>query len=58
MKLIDYFKDIFIDKLHNRHRRRCQLLGRRFTVIDNAVGSKVWECHVKYCPCCGERLKK
>ena len=58
MKLLDYFKDIFIDRLGHRHKRGCQLACRKFTVIDNAVGSKVWECHVKYCPCCGERFKK
>lgn len=56
----DFFKWLFYDvkkdRQHNYHKRSCKLYNEKFTVIQNSCGQKVWQCHIKYCPCCGERL--
>jgi hypothetical protein len=44
------------DRLHHYHKCPCSLYDRRFTVIDNICGKKIWEGNIKYCPICGERL--
>ena len=45
------------DKLGNYHKYPCCLANGKFTVIDNGCAKKVWQCHIKYCPVCGEKLR-
>jgi hypothetical protein len=40
----------------NYHLPGCRLINENFTVIQNSRGQKIWQCHIKYCPCCGEKL--
>ena len=50
------FGKVTRDRNFNFHKDRCRMRNRRFTVIDNNAGLKVFEGYVKYCPCCGEKL--
>lgn len=56
----DFFKWLFYDvkkdKYQNYHKRSCKLFNEKFTVIQNSYGQKLWQCHIKFCPCCGEKL--
>ena len=45
------------DNKFNYHKPYCKLRGHNFTVIKNNIGQKMWNCEIKYCPVCGERLK-
>jgi hypothetical protein len=49
-------KKIQDNRLHY-HKPHCYLFNSDFTVIENWRGRKIWECNVKYCPCCGEKLR-
>ena len=53
-------KKIFNNKkcVKNPHKPDCILRDRGdFTIIQNNVGLKISECHKKFCPCCGVKLK-
>ena len=50
------FFDVEKDSVHNYHKHGCRLRNNKFTVIQNAYGSKLHSGYVKYCPSCGEKL--
>jgi hypothetical protein len=56
----DFFKWLFYDvkrdSQRNYRKRTCKLYNEKFTVIQNSYGQKVWQCYIKHCPCCGEKL--
>lgn len=51
-----FSKAVKDNKLHY-HKPHCPLSNRVFTVIDNWQGRKIGEHNIKYCPCCGEKLR-
>ena len=50
------FYGVIKDSKHNYHKRGCILIHNNFTVVKNCAGQKVYRSHIKYCPCCGEKL--
>lgn len=56
--LFRYFKNESKDGYHNYHKYGCTLAGWKFTVLRNFACQKLYEGQVKYCPCCGAKLKK
>lgn len=51
------FSNVIKDKYHNYHKADCSLNNIKFTVIKNHTGFKMDNCHIKYCPICGEKLR-
>lgn len=55
--LKDWFNPYTKDRHNNYHQMGCTLRNHKFTVIRNTAGSKINESCIKYCPCCGVKLK-
>ena len=51
------FSNVMIDNEFNYHKLGCRLFNHRFTVIQNHYGKKLYDCEIKYCPCCGEKMR-
>lgn len=53
-------KKVFGNKkvVKNPHKSDCVLHDKGdFTIIQNSAGLKISDCHKKFCPCCGAKLK-